>query len=189
MPIMVHLIEDKYHYDKNDKLPAHDFVLKPLLENCIYSYVYELKSDSELYVNNKDILMREKGKYKLDTAKDCVSGREYFWNAAGWQRGSIAIILKNDTSLFDKIFKRAYNPSFLENPNTANTISAIKKCKEEMEKENIGVLLTASNGIEWMLIYAKQEILEKLFEMARKNCKIVDYGKQALKKLEETGIK
>ena len=58
-----------------------------------------------------------------------------------------------------------------------------------MEKENIGILLTASNGIEWMLIYAKQEILEKLFEMAHKNCKIVDYSKQALKKLEETGIK
>jgi hypothetical protein len=184
MPIMVSLIENKYQYDGKSKLPAHDFVLKPLLDNCIYSYVYGIKDNNELYINNKNILIKEKGKYKLDTTKDCINGHEYFWSAIKWERGSIIIILEG-IKIFNEIFKYTYNPSISGTPNSGNTISAIKKCKDEMEKGNIGIIFPASNGMEWMQIYIKQGNWEKLFKMAEENCKTVDYKKQALKKLKE----
>jgi hypothetical protein len=46
-------------------------------------------------LKNKDILIKEKGKHKLDILKECVKGHECLWNVAGFQRGSIIIILEN----------------------------------------------------------------------------------------------
>jgi hypothetical protein len=182
-PIMVFLLENKYHWNKISKVPAHDFVLKPLLENCLYSYVYGIKESNELYQKNRDILIREKGRYRLDTTKECVYGHEHLWSATGWERGSIIIILKNNTNLFNEIFKYTYNPCFFATPNMGNTISAVKKCREEMENGNTGICLSASNGMEWIQIYARQENIDELFELAEKNCKRMDYSDLALKHL------
>ena len=193
MPIFINLIEDKWHYEEKNKLPAHDLVIKPLLENCMYSFVYGLRNDGELYVNNKDILIKEKGRHKFDTTKECITGHEYLWNITGGKRGSIIIILENNLDIFDKILKHTFIPinsdiPIIENPNTGNTISAIKICKEEMEKGNIGLCFTASNGLEDMYIYAGLETKNELLRMVNDNCKKIDTKEQALKRLKEMGI-
>jgi hypothetical protein len=197
MPIMVTLIEDKYQvnektkllslYDEKNKFPAHDFVIRPLLENCIYSYVYGINNDSEIYKNNMDILIKEKGKYKLDTTKECIKGHEYLWNAYSGKRGSIIIIIKNNLRIFNEIFKYTYNPDFLSNPNNGNTISAVRKCKEEVENGNIAICLGRNNGIECMEIYLDKEKTKELYKIAERSCKNIDFKTKALKILEESG--
>jgi hypothetical protein len=197
-PIQVTLIENKYQvdektkllsfYDKNKKFPAHNLVIKPLLERCIYCNFYGIKNDSEIYRKNKEILIKEKGKYKLDTTKECIEGYEYLWNTYSGERGSIIIILKNDLKNFNEILKHTYNPSYDHTPNMGNTLAAVKKCKEEVENGNIAVCITRNNGIEFMQIYSKKETTIELFKIAEKNCKIKDTKADALKSLKEAGI-
>jgi hypothetical protein len=198
MPIQVFLLEyTKYIVDgiiySNEKgeFSTFEFVVKPLLENCIYSYVYGLKDNSELYIENREILIKEKGKYKFDITKDCINGHEYLWGAVAskgeYKRGSIIIILENDLNIFDNIFKHTYYDIHIQgdypvnnNPNSGNTISAIKKCKEEMKKGNIGVCLSASNGLEAMNIYIEEKYKNELIKKYMNKSKKIDYNKIAL---------
>ena len=197
MPISVSLIADKYHYEEKDKLPAHELVIRPLLEHSIDAYIYKGtkeefflcgKMQVPIQLMQEDILISDKGKFKFDKTKECISGHEYLWNAAMWKRGSIIIVLDNDPDLFREIFKHTYNPELQATPNAGNSASAIKKCKEEMEKGRIAVCLSASNGIEFMQIYVGQGKTNEMLEMAEKNCQKVDTKKFALRRLEEMGI-
>jgi len=197
MPILVSLIADKYHYEENDKLPAHELVIRPLLENSIDTFIYKgTKEEFFLYgkkqvpiqLANEDILISDKGKFKFNKAKECITGHEYLWNANCWKRGSIVFVLENNLDILRELFKHTYNPNLTETPNMGNSVSAIKKCKEEMKKGNIAVCLSASNGIEFMQIYAGQGKINELLKIAENNCQIVDTEIYALKALEEMGI-
>ena len=197
MPIIVSLIADKYHYEENDKLPAHELVIRPLLENSIDTFIYNGtkeefflcgKMQVPIKLKQEDILISDKGKFKFNKTKECVTGHEYLWNATMWKRGSIVIVLENNLDMFREIFKHTYNPDLLATPNMGNSVSAIKKCKEEMEKGKIVVCLSASNGMEYMQIYVGQRKTNELLKIAEKNCQRVDTKALALKKIEEMGI-
>ena len=170
-PLFVNLTgKIRNNYDVESEMPAHNLVLKPLLEKCSFSYAYGLKEEDELVKLNSNILLFEKGKYKIDTSKECVIGHEKLWNVTGWKRGSIIIIIEKDKVDFSEILKNTYNPALLNTPNSGNTISAIKKCKEEAEKDNIAICISASNGIEWMQIYAKGNTFAEILKKAKENC-------------------
>ena len=174
-PLMVNLTgKIGCHYDVDSVLPAHNLVIKPLLEKSSFSYVYGLKKDDELVKLNLDILINEKGKYKIDISKECIIGHEKLWNATRWNRGSIIIVIEKDKINFSEIFKNTFYLGLLYTPNSGNTISAIKKCKEEFEKDNIAICFSASNGIEWMQIYAKDNTFEEILKNARSNCKRIN---------------
>lgn len=146
--------------------PIHDLIIRPLLENCKEAFIYGLSKESELYQKNSDILINDKKKFKLDLSKECIKGHEHLWNATGWERGSIVIILENNESLFKDIFKNCYEPGLCATPNSGNSLSAARKCKEEALKSNIAICFPASNGIEWMQIYATPQLTEKLLQEA-----------------------
>ena len=128
------------HLEPEENLPSHELVIKPLLRNCMYAYVYGIKENDELYLKNKSILIKEKGKFRLDTAKECVIGHECLWNATSHKRGSIIIILGSNFDIFSETLRYTGKPAFCETPNSGNTISALTRCKEELKKGNIGVV-------------------------------------------------
>jgi hypothetical protein len=170
-PLCVNLTgEIRHHYDEKSKIPAHDLVIRPLLEKCLYAFVFGLRRESLLYKQNLDILIQEKGKFKLDTSKECVNGHEHLWNATTWKRGSIIIILRDTEIDFPKLFKHTYQPGLAATPNSGNSLSATKKCKIEADKGNIAICFPASNGIEWITIYAKGQVFDNLVEQAFANC-------------------
>lgn len=165
-----------YHdYEATAPMPGHETVIRPLLENCLYALVYGVKKDSELYEANADILVSDKGKFRLDTTKDCLTGHEYLWNARTWTRGSIVIVLKPNALDFNYLFPHTYRPSFSETPNMGNTPAAVKKCREESESGNIAICFPASNGIEWMSIYARGQAWEEILAAGEKHCQQRDY--------------
>jgi len=184
-PLQVNLTgEIRHHYDENSVLPAHELVIRPLLENSLDIFVYKGtkeefflcgKMQIPIKLEQEDILISDKGKFKFDKTKECIIGHEYLWNATMWKRGSIVFVLEPNKMNFAEIFKNTCRPSFEGTPNSGNTISAIKKCKLEMEKGNIAAILPASNGIEWIQIYVKGEVWENLVKSARNNCKEVNY--------------
>lgn len=177
-PLSVNLLgQHKRDYTEESVVPAHSLVIKPLLEKSACAFVYGLKKEDELYQLNADILISERGKFRLDTSKECVLGHEKLWNVTTWKRGSIIIGLKENDFDFSEIFKHTFRPSLLNNPNTGNTASATKRCKEERELGNIAICFPASNGIEWMTIYANDQTFEKIMQQAENHCQEKDYYK------------
>lgn len=134
------------------------------------TFFYGISDESEIYSLNADILIKDKGKYKLDRAKECISGHEYLWNAATWKRGSIVLILNKDFD-FREIFRDCYHPGLAATPNSGNSPGAVKKCKEESEKGKIGICFPASNGIEWVQIYTDEKHRDNLYELACQLCR------------------
>ncbi|WP_306350903.1 hypothetical protein [Flavobacterium sp. '19STA2R22 D10 B1'] len=177
-PLEVNLTgEIRHHYNEKSSLPAHNLVLKPLLDNCYLAYVFGLKKEDELYKTNSDILISEKGKFRFDTSKECIEGHEYLWNATSWKRGSIIILLEEGKLDFTELFKNTYRPGLSGMPNSGNSLSATKKCREEAANGKIAICLPASNGIEWMTIYAKGQLFENLVTEAFENCKEKEHYK------------
>ena len=171
LPLTVNLTpgDIRHHYNERETLPAHDKVIRPLFKNSVDSYVYGLTDKSELLNLNRDILIKDKGKYRFDKTKECITGHEYLWNATTWKRGSIVIILRKDFD-FTEIFKNTYRPGLLGTPNSGSSPSATKKCKEAADKGDVGICFPASNGIEWIQIYTDIKHRDKLYELAYDNC-------------------
>ncbi|HEY0742401.1 MAG TPA: hypothetical protein VGD40_13095 [Chryseosolibacter sp.] len=156
-------------------MAAHDKVIRPLFQKSFDTFVYGLTDKSELLTVNRDILIKDRGKYRFDKTKECITGHEYLWNATAWKRGSIVMILKKGFDFTD-IFRHVYRPGLIETPNSGNSPSATKKCKEAAGKGDIGICLPASNGIEWIQIYTDLEHRDKLHRLAYDNCKERDWS-------------
>jgi hypothetical protein len=176
----------RHHYDEESVLPAHELVIRPLLDKSVEAFLYNGRKD-EFFLYGKmnypiileeiDILIKNRGRYKFDKTKECIIGNEYLWNATSWKRGSIVFVLENGQIDFSKLFRNTYRPGISATPNTGNTPSATKKCREEAENGNIAICLSASNGLERMSIYAKGKLFIELIDQAEKNCKEKDYYK------------
>ena len=187
-PLNVNLTGDiRHHYDEKSILPAHELVIRPLLNKSIGAFVYNGRKDdfflygkmnSPIKLDQIDILTKDMGKFKFDKTKECILGNEYLWNATTWKRGSIIFILQKGQIDFAELFRSTYRPSISATPNTGNNASATKKCREEAEKGNISICLPASNGIEWMSIYAKGYLFEEILMQALTNCNEKDYYKR-----------
>ncbi len=185
LPLIVNLTGDVgSDYDERSSLPAHELVIRRLLKGSRDTFVYRgTKEEFFLYgktqvpikLEGVDILISDKGRFKFDKTKECISGNEYLWNARTWKRGSIVMIIEPDKIDFRPIFENCYRPNLLATPNTGNTLSATKKCKEEMAKNNIGICFPASNGLEWMQIYASPALTNELLKMAKTYCREKDY--------------
>ncbi|MGG0343299.1 hypothetical protein ABEY50_24885 [Priestia megaterium] len=164
----VNLIPNGFdNYEENEALPAHELILRPLLLCAKECYVYGLKKDTELFQQCTDILSFTRNKYKLDLKKEVIEGYEQLWNATGWQRGSILIFLEPEELKKLNIFTSCYDPRISENPNSGESAAAIKFCKDIVTKEKlIGLCFSASNGIEYMKVYAESDTLKELYECA-----------------------
>ncbi|MBD1365320.1 hypothetical protein IDJ77_16000 [Mucilaginibacter sp. ZT4R22] len=172
-PLIVFLTpkDVRHHYEPEAPLPAHETVIRPLLLNSIAAYVYRLSKDADLYKDNADILLPDKGKYRLDISKECIKGHELLWNKTAWARGSIVIICKPENIDFDSLFKGCYDIGLNNTPNSGNSPAALKLCLKEIEAGNVSFCFSASNGLEWMSIYSTDERRETLYRTALKNIK------------------
>jgi hypothetical protein len=76
-------------------LPTLDTFLRPILNKAKECYVYGVseKNTTPLLGN---ILIKDKGKYRLDLSKEVINGFEFFWNGSYPERSSIVIVLEPD---------------------------------------------------------------------------------------------
>ena len=160
---------------KDDHTSAHDQIIAPLLQNALAAYVYNGRKDSiveafgsvehPLNLSDFSFLVRERGKFRLDLARECVNGAEIFWNACSFRRGSVVVLLEGEFDMAP-ILHRCAEISIDETPNMGNSPAATKLTKRAMSEGRIAVLFSASNGIEWMDIYAPGAVQEKILKLA-----------------------
>ena len=159
----------------DDHTSAHEQVIAPLLKNALAAYVYNGRKDSivgafgsvEHPLNLSDFifLVRERGKFRLDLARECVSGAEIFWNACSFRRGSVVVLLDGEFDLAP-ILRHCAEISIDETPNMGNSPAATKLAKRAMSEGRIAVLFSAGGGIEWMDIYAPEAVQDKILKLA-----------------------
>ena len=118
-----------------------------------------------LNLSEFSFLVRERGKFRLDLARECINGAEIFWNACSFRRGSVIILLEGEFDLAP-ILRRCAEISIDETPNMGNSPAATKLAKRAMSEGQIAVLFSASNGIEWMDIYAPEAVQAKILKLA-----------------------
>lgn len=175
-PLYINLTGDiRHHYDEYSVMPVHESVIRPLLENSTEAFVYRGRKDEfflcgkmqyPIRLEDEAILIPQKGKFRFDTSMECITGHEYLWNATMWKRGSIVIVAEPDRIDFKDIFRHTHVAGFAETPNSGNMVSAVKKCKEVMAANKIAIIFPASNGIEWMHIYAQGEVWDGILKYA-----------------------
>ncbi|MCR8557814.1 hypothetical protein KXD93_09185 [Mucilaginibacter sp. BJC16-A38] len=154
----------RHYYDQNLPLAAHELVIRPLLYNSECAYVYGLDSGSELYINNRDILIKEKGKFKFDVSQECIKGHELIWNVQRWTRGSIVIVCKPERIDFKSILSGCFYVGIAATPNTGNTLAATKFCKKEAANGYLAFCFPASNGLDSMQLYVDEPLKASLLK-------------------------
>ena len=160
---------------EGDHTSAHDEIIAPLLQNALAAYVYNGRKDSiagafgsiehPLNLSEFSFLVRERGKFRLDLARECVNGAEIFWNACSFRRGSVVVLLDEDFDMAP-ILRRCAEISIDETPNMGNSPAATKLAKRAMSEGQIAVLFSAGGGIEWMDIYAPEAVQDKILKLA-----------------------
>lgn len=167
----VSLIPNQFQdYNEYSSLPAHDLILRPLLLYATDCYIYGIKKNSELFQQCSNILTFSRNKYKIDLNQEVIKGYEQLWNVTGWERGSSVIVIEPEQFKNLNIFTHCYDPDIWDNPNTGESVAAVKYCQKVAKQGKVALCLSASNGIEWMKIYALDNILEELYVHATKEC-------------------
>lgn len=154
--------------NQHQALPWHETVLRPLLRAAQEAWVYELKPDTAVYRIAAPIIERVRGKYRISLSGEPIRGFELLWNASGGQRGSIALVLPLATFPGAEIFQHCQKAFIAGNSTVPHSPSAIRLARKvASDAQAVCCLLSRTNGFEWISLYAEQERLEHLFELAQ----------------------
>jgi hypothetical protein len=148
-------------------LPTFETFLRPILQNCLACFVYGI-SEENINLQLSTILMKDKGKYRLDLTKEVISGYEFFWNSSFPDRGSIVILLDPPEIDFPAIFSNCFESFVFDNSNSGQTLGAVRFCKKQAEEGLVALCLSDTNGFQWIDVFASEELL--LYEKALANC-------------------
>ncbi len=153
--------------NQHQALPEHETVLRPLLAAASEAWVYELRPDSDVFNVARSILVRERGKYRIDLASEPILGYELLWNASGGQRGSIALVFPSSRYVGRDIYPCCQRAFVVGNSTVPHSAAAIRLARSKVESGHICCLLSRTNGFEWISVYAPSSELEPMLEEAQ----------------------
>jgi hypothetical protein len=155
-------------YREGAKMPAHERVLRPLLDTATECWVYGMPRSGDVARAAAGLLEPERGKHRVRLGGDVLTGRELFWNAQGGRRGTIVILTPRGNFDAERIFRGGLETFVFTNFRSAHTPAAIRFARERACAEDlVAVCLPRNNGIEWMDIHVRPAIAVELFDVAR----------------------
>ncbi len=116
----------------------------------------------------------KRGQYQLDQAQELVRGWEGFWNAGAWRRGAITLRINRESINWEDLFQWTEYGGVWSSRNQikkGTPTTAISYCDTNANAEIIVVSLSASNGIQWMDIWADISQCVELDELAQATCR------------------
>lgn len=138
-----------------------------LLSHSRAVYLYKGATDSttrqwrELDLAQYPFLLPYKGKYQVDLAQKGIASAEELWTSTAWSRGSVAFLL-TDKSELSHLVAKAFAAHELSNPRAGQSPGAYRLAQQEAANGRMVALFSASNGVEWLDLYAPDEVLESL---------------------------
>lgn len=110
----------------------------------------------------------------LDIEQDLISGYEEFWYAQGWERGAVVIVADIAESDLQSVFKHCRGPGLMSSVREikkSTPSSAINFCKTvSRTTEHTAFSLSASNGLDSIDVFARQDLLLESFRLASETC-------------------
>jgi hypothetical protein len=161
------LSRDEAWGDPNSPRRVHQTVLQPLLAVAEECWAYGIEKGSAVWKSAADILTPEKGKFRVKTTGDPVTGRELFWNASGGKRGTIAVVVPLALFKPEQTFAACRGAWVFENYRSGHTPAAVKLAQARIESQDQLVFcLPRNNGIEWIEVFASNPQVFDLYAQA-----------------------
>jgi hypothetical protein len=162
--------------DARQRFQLHDIVISKILSIASTCRIY-YSNKSILSSIEKGVLSVKKKFVELDKDVGMSRGNEYIWNISGGVRGTIVVSIpvKKLTAAFENILVNANAPIVWSSRNQlikGHTRSAIRFAVKCTEEDKVALCFPASNGIEWMDIFAPGDFLMQLLKMGIKCGKI-----------------
>ncbi|MEC0090824.1 hypothetical protein [Paenibacillus macquariensis] len=162
------------------KFKAHNEIIKPMLAAAKQAFVFKGTAEPlegafghmtppAMDLSQFKFLFWDKGKYQVNLDQECVIGYEHLWNASGYRRGSIVIILPYEYN-FPPLLPHCYDFGLTETPNMGQSPGAVKMCRRIRDMDSIAAMFSSSNGIEYMEVYASDNKTEEIENLAVKLC-------------------
>jgi len=163
-------------HDRHLPVHTHKTVLAPLLSAAKECWVYDISAGTPVEGVARSLLTKSQGKYAVRTSGDPISGFEYFWNVSGGKRGSVVILLQEDSLDWDAIIRNALGTLVSGNIGAAHTPSAIRYAKRRVREEGlVACCLPRNNGFQWLDVIARPSFASVLFGKA---LEVLPYGPQ-----------
>ena len=159
--------------DEPLRIPPHRLIVEPLVavsdEICVFqnpTYAIEVPMPP-----HKEL---KRGRYQLDQTQELVRGWERFWNAGRWRRGAITFRLNRESINWNDLFLWMEYGGVWASRNQikkGTPTSAISYCDSNAVNSTVVLSLSASNGIQWMDVWADASACVELNELARATCR------------------
>ena len=155
--------------DGCESLPAHKYVLSPLLSSALECKVYGVKKHSNLFEHIKPITSEYRKRcIFLDLTKEVVKGYERLWNADLFERSNIVIVTDYDKKKMKEILghcgkARIWASHYMLNLDQSK--AAIRYCQSVAQGRKVAISL--ANSIEYMDLFAHQKLLLELFRVSK----------------------
>ncbi len=159
--------------DELHRIPPHRLIIEPLVavsdEICVFQnpkYAIEVPMPP-----HKEL---KRGCYQLDQTRELVRGWERFWNAGSWRRGAITLRLNRHSINWEDLFLWTEYGGVWSSRNEirkGTPTIAITYCDSNAVDSIVVVSLSASNGIQWMDIWADVSACVELDKLAQATCR------------------
>ena len=159
-------------YGVDEAIPAHHFVVRPLLQAAVAGRIYGATRDAKIAKLLAGASARRRGWLDLDLSQELLRGRERLWNAQSWQRGAIVLVCRGEALDLPQIFAYCEPPEVWSSKYQiakGSPRSAIAFCERSAAGSQIAFLFSASNGIQWMDVFPAADRLAEIYDLARRH--------------------
>ena len=160
--------------DTATRLPPHRLVIEPLVAQTHEMRIYGWEGTITLCDEVLSLGNRKRGHIEVDLSREVVKGHERFWNTGFWKRGAIVLATTMADEGVGNVFHWCAGPdvwSSLYQIRKGTPLSAIRYAQSVAARGSIAFCFSASNGIEWMDVFADAVAIDRLFAIAQEKCR------------------
>lgn len=158
---------EKWDYRRVESLACHGEVLLPLLKESTECWAYGVPRGTKEFTAIESIATPSRGRDRIATGGDAVTGREAFWNARTGRRGTVVVIIPTDRFAPERVFSRCYGAHAVTNFLSGHTPAAVAYARRRVSRgQFVAFCLPRNNGIEYASVFAPPQIALELFRIA-----------------------
>lgn len=158
-----------------ERLPAHRLVVEPLVAAATEIHVYAAGGERPLEALLLTLAVRHSRHFEIAPSPTLVRDHPELWNAKAWQLGAVVMATKIDDESLTGIFRYCQGPEVWASRRQllkGSPDSAIRTCERFAQQGLRAVLFGASNGIEWLNLFAPLRDAGHCHDLAEANCRV-----------------
>jgi hypothetical protein len=150
------------------RLPAHDLILRPILREANLAVLLDAPVESEVVRKAASIVSRERDRFRIALDREVIRGSEELWNTGYGARGTIAIKSRISEEKLAGLFAFCGSAWRWKVASERKVFGdrALRFASAEVAPDQRVFLLSRSNGIQWLGVYAVPNESERLFSVA-----------------------